>query len=57
MRLARRQRRPTTEQVRVGDLSGDGKDDFFVGDANGDGMTDTILIAQREGKVYVSLAQ
>ena len=87
----------STEEVRVGDLNGDGKDDFFtflpapfaqsytvlsqgtsmaanvlwpqavapllgsgdtvyVGDVNGDGHDDIIIFAQKEGKVYVSLA-
>jgi len=33
------------------------KDLPFVGDVNGDGKTDIIVFAQKEGRVYVSLAQ
>ena len=86
-----------TEEIRVGDLNGDGKEDFFTflpppfaqaysvlsqgtsmagnvlwaeavapllgagdnvytGDVNGDRKADIIIFAQKEGKVFVSLA-
>ena len=32
-------------------------DSVFLGDVNGDGKSDLIIFAQKEGKVFVSLAQ
>ena len=39
------------------EVTPDAKDKPFVGDVNGDGKADVIVIAQGQGKVYVSLAR